>query len=66
MLKVMQDNKMLKVDLIDKTDTDRPLNKKFTWNVTAYRESSLDIQLTFEEPLFISDQEPDKVQITFV
>ena len=36
-------DEMLKVDLIDNTDTERPLNKNFTWNITAYEEKSLDI-----------------------
>ena len=53
------------VDLIDLSDSDAVLNKKFTWSIHVFRPTEMLIQLKFEKPINISSSNLDKVVVTF-
>ena len=43
---------MLKVELEDNSDSED--DKKFSWNITDFSKSKIDLQMNFEDPLLIS------------
>ena len=58
--------KMLKVDLINGSENDEALEKKFDWQVISYIDREMKIQMIFDQPLLISSSQYDKVRVTFV
>ena len=63
---LLQFHEMIKVDLIDESDSEIEKNKNFSWNVTKYADYTMKIRLIFEEPLEISSGDAnDLLKITF-
>jgi hypothetical protein len=57
---------MIKIDLIDESDYDKPLNRNFMWKITSYSEKDMYIQLFFDEPLKVSTGDQyDRIRIIF-
>ena len=46
-------------------DEENQKNSQFSWNVTSYERTSMEIQLDFEDPIQISSGEFDLVRVTF-
>lgn len=56
---------MIKIELIDKSDSDEPLNKDFDWDIVEYTEREMQIQVDFFEPINISQSKNDKLLVNF-
>ena len=60
------DEEVLKIYLITSEDSLEE-NMEFTWNITDFSDTNLKIQVTFENPIYVSaSTEKDKLQIVFM
>ena len=56
---------MISVELFKSDEGELFASEDFSWNLIDYKETKMSIQLTFDEPLTISNKYLDEIRVTF-